>query len=116
MERLARQIKQAIYAAATLKGIAEIGILTTTFIESIRQHQKEYSIVSENSFLVKFFRDRETKDIHYPTREMESYTFEQVMRNALPEFKLDLWVRVHRTSVDWTQQRGSSVSCRRIIY
>jgi len=103
MERSARQSKQATYAAATLKGKAETGVLTKPFIESIRQDLKKYSIVSENSFLVEFFRERETKDIHYPTREMETYTFEEVMGNALQEFKLELWVPVRRTSVDWTQ-------------
>ena len=63
MDRLARQSQQAVYAAATLKGVAEIGILAKTFTESIREDLKRYSTVSENSFLVQLFRDREIKDI-----------------------------------------------------
>ena len=34
---------------------------------------------------------------------METYTFEEVITNALLGVKLELWVPVRRTSVDWTQ-------------
>ena len=65
MERLARQSPQATYAAATLKGKTEIGVLSKPFIATIREDLKKYSIISENSFLVQFFKERETKDILY---------------------------------------------------
>jgi len=103
MERLARQSPQATYAAATLKGKTEIGVLSKPFIDTIREDLRKYSIISENSFLVQFFKERESKDILYPTSEMETYTFEEVIENALMEFKLELWVPIRRTSVDWTQ-------------
>ena len=34
---------------------------------------------------------------------METYAYEEVLENALQEFKLELWVPIHGTSVDWTQ-------------
>ena len=103
MEHLARQSKQAIYAAATLYSNTETGVLHKPFIEAIKHDLKKYSIISEKSFLVQFFRERDAKDIHYPTREMETYAYEEVLENALQEFKLELWVPIRRTSVDWTQ-------------
>ena len=102
MERVARQSKQAIYAAATLYSNTETGVLHKPFIEAIKHDLKKYSNVSENSFLVQFLKVR-SQDILYPTREMQTYTFEEVITNASLEFKLELWVPVRRTSVDWTQ-------------
>ncbi len=58
MERLARISNQATYAAATLKGKTDLGKFAGPFIESVRRDLTQYSIVSENSFLVEFMRKR----------------------------------------------------------
>ena len=68
---MARQSKQATYAAATLKGKTDLGPFAGHFVESVRRDLTQYSIVSENSFLVQFLKER-SQDILYPTREMQT--------------------------------------------
>ena len=103
MERLARNNQQAQFAAATLYGNSMTGVLHEAFADAIKNDLRRYSSVTENSFLVEYFRERDAKGhIQYPTEAMETFTYDEVLENALLEFNLEWWLPVSRTTMDWT--------------
>ena len=102
MDRLARISNQAIYANSILKGVADLGEFSRAFADTIRKDLAQYSQVHENPYLIDFMNKR-SPDIWYPTREMPTYEFKEVLDNALLEFNLEIWRQVRRTTVNWTQ-------------
>ena len=100
MEWLARNSNQAQFAAATLYGNSMTGVLHDAFVDAIKNDLRRYASVAENSFLVEYVREWDAKGhIQYPTEAMETFTYEEVLENALLEFDLERWVPIRRTAI-----------------
>ena len=104
MERLSKSNPQAQYAAATLYSSMATGILHSTSVNSIKGDLTRYASPPGNSFLQEFFRKRLARGgPDFPTEAMETYSYEEVLFNALQEFNFERWERVNHTHLDFTK-------------